>query len=207
MAEGLLAVYEATFEERYLREAIGLADEMIDLFWDDAIGGFYDTGRDHEALIARPRHLFDNPLPSGASAAINLLLRLAVVTANEDYHRRATTCLRSLAPYLERAATSFGNLLCALDFYLVTPQELAIVWPEGDVGAHGRAPLRDVIRGAYLPHLVIVGAAEGEGADLTPLLQDKPAADGKATAYLCERYICQAPTRDPEELRQQLGLT
>jgi uncharacterized protein YyaL (SSP411 family) len=206
LAEGLIAVYEATFEERYLREGINLADEMIDLFWDDAIGGFYDTGRDHEALIARPRHLFDNPLPSGASAAINLLLRLAVITANEDYHRRATACLRTLAPYMERAATSFGNLLCALDFYLSTPQELAVVWP-ADLGTQHAAPLQAVLRDAYLPHLLLVGASEGQGADLTPLLQDKAAADGKATAYLCERYVCQAPTTDPEELRQQLGLT
>src|SRR3972149_6533964 len=129
LADGLLAVYQATFDARYLREAIGLAGEMLDLFWDDDVQGFFDTGRDHEALITRPRELFDNATPSGTSVAADVLLRLAAITDKRDYEASATACLRALAPVVEQAATPLGRLLAALDFHLAREQELAIVWP------------------------------------------------------------------------------
>ena len=260
LIDGLLAVYQATFEARYLREAIARADEMIDLFWDEGVQGFFDTGRDHESLITRPRELFDNATPSGTSVAADVLLRLAVLTDNSDYERRASACLHALAPIIEQAATAFGRLLAALDFDLSPNQELAIVWPiafplpqgegqarpersrrgegeparaepalskaEGALEARSPASetvraelveareLLDAIRASYLPNLLLVGAPEGDpstgsgraAADLTPLLRDRPAIDGKPTAYVCERYVCQAPTTDPAELRRQLGL-
>ena len=245
LADGLLAVYQATFDARYLREAIGLAGEMLDLFWDEGVQGFFDTGSDHEALITRPRELFDNATPSGTSVAADVLLRLAAITDNRDYEASATACLRALAPVVEQAATALGRLLAALDFHLAREQELAIVWPldsarpealEGRAagpagyplphkgerkgkGALARAEalearaLLDVVRTAYLPNLLLVGAPEADAstgseraADLTPLLRDRPAVDGKPTAYLCERYVCQSPTTDPAELRRQLGL-
>jgi uncharacterized protein YyaL (SSP411 family) len=181
---------------------------MIALFWDDAIQGFYDTGHDHEKLIARPRHLFDNATPSGTSLAADVLLRLSVIVGNEDYERRALASLRAVAPVVDRAATGFGRLLAALDFYLSRPQELALIWPGNeDVGGQHAAPLHAVVRGAYLPNLLLVGAPEGEGSDLTPLLQGRPLLDGKPTAYLCERFVCQAPTTEPGELSQQLEAT
>ncbi|MGE3983152.1 MAG: thioredoxin domain-containing protein, partial [Dehalococcoidia bacterium] len=105
--DGLLATYSATFELRFLRSAKELADEMIDLFWDDAIQGFYDTGRDQETLITRPRDFFDNATPAGTSMAVDVLLRLALLTGNENYEARATTCLGTLAPYVQQAATAF----------------------------------------------------------------------------------------------------
>jgi uncharacterized protein YyaL (SSP411 family) len=206
LIDGLLATYQAAFEARFLQAAIELADEMIDLFWDEGVEGLYDTGRDHETLITRPRDLFDNATPSGTSVAIDVLLRLAAITGNEDYERRATKVLRTVSPFIENAPTAFGRLLAGLDYYLAQGQELAIVWPNGDVGAQHAAPLRRVVSGAYLPHLVLAGGLAGEGASLTPLLQDRPAIDGKATAYLCERFVCQAPTTDAAELARQLGL-
>ncbi|MPZ50877.1 MAG: DUF255 domain-containing protein [Dehalococcoidia bacterium] len=230
LIDGLIAVYEATFEPRYLSEAIGLADAMIDLFWDESAQAFFDTGRDHEALITRPRHLFDNAMPSGTSVATGVLLRLALLTGNTDYERRATAGLRALAPMLSQSGTSFGHLLCALDFYVSRPQELAVVWPapssahpeDSSLSAHpevhpepGRRALEgrghdlaksliDAVRAVYAPRLLLVGAPEGSGADLTPLLADRPTRDGQPTAYLCERFVCQAPTSDPGELAKQL---
>jgi uncharacterized protein YyaL (SSP411 family) len=199
--DGLLATYSATFELRYLRSARELADGMLDLFWDDAIGGFYDTGRDQEALVVRPRDLFDNATPAGTSVAIDVLLRLALLTGNDDYERRAVACLRTLAPYVPQAATAFGHLLCVLDFHLSRPQELALVWQDG---AFALNPFLDVVRATYAPNLLLAGAPQGEGVDVSPLLEARTALDGHPTAYLCERYVCQAPTRDPEELRTQI---
>ena len=95
----------------------------------------------------------------------------------------------------------FGNFLAALDFHLAPSQELALVWP-GDLD--DAAALLAVVRGAYRPNLLLVGAHEGEGGDLTPLLRDRPARDGRPTAYVCERFVCGAPTSDPAELARQL---
>ncbi|MGE0687313.1 MAG: thioredoxin domain-containing protein, partial [Dehalococcoidia bacterium] len=168
----------------------------------DAIQGFYDTGRDQETLITRPRDFFDNATPAGTSMAVDVLLRLALLTGNENYEARATTCLGTLAPYVQQAATAFGHLLSALDFHLSRPQELAVVW-QGDI--EPAAPLVATVRERYLPHLLLAGAPEGEGGDISPLLAERPTRNGAPTAYLCERYVCQAPTSDADELRAQLA--
>ena len=173
---------------------------MIDLFWDDEVQGFFDTGKDHETLITRPRDFFDNATPSGTSVAIDVLLRLAVLTDNADFEHRAATCLRTLAPFIEQAPTAFGRLLAALEFHLARSQELAIVAPSGDSSDALLSPIRLL----YAPNLLLVGAPEGTGAEVTPLLQDRTTRDGQPTAYVCERFVCQAPTTDPAELLAQL---
>ena len=89
VADGLLSLYESTFESRWLDAAISLADEMISLFWDESGSCFYDTGRDHEELVVRPRDVFDNAQPCGSSVATDLLLRLSVITGNDDYAAKA----------------------------------------------------------------------------------------------------------------------
>ncbi|HLF71514.1 MAG TPA: thioredoxin domain-containing protein [Dehalococcoidia bacterium] len=211
LADGLLALYEATFEARYLTTAAQLAEEMIDLFWDDEAQGFFDTGRDHEALIIRPRDFWDNATPSGNSVAADVLLHLAALLDKPDYETRATTYLRALAPVVEQAATGFGRFLCALDFHLDRDHELAIVWPSGSPlpagegqGEGSAAPLLDTVRSRYTPNLLLFGGPSDDPAPPTPLLADKTALNGNAAAYLCERHVCQAPTTDPSELTRQL---
>ncbi|HEX5370950.1 MAG TPA: thioredoxin domain-containing protein, partial [Dehalococcoidia bacterium] len=144
---------------------------------------------------------FDNATPSGASVAIDVLLRLAAITGKADYEERATVCLRTLTPFVEDAPTAFGRLLAALEFYLARSQELAVIHPNNPLEARA---LIDPVRLLYSPNLLLVGAAEGEGGDVSPLLQDRPALNGLPTAYVCERYVCQAPTTDPNQLLQQL---
>ena len=218
LIDGLIAVHAATLDQRYLRSAVDLTAEMLDLFWDQGVEGFFDTGRDHESLVTRPRDFFDNATPSGTSVAIDVLQRLALLTDNADYERRAATCLRTLAPYVENAPTAFGRLLCALDFHLSRPQELAIVWPQqpptkASVGEPVRAEpveareLLTTIRDLYAPNLLLVGGPAAETDNVTPLLDDREALGGKPTAYLCERYVCQAPTTDAAELVRQLQVT
>ncbi|MBI4592674.1 MAG: thioredoxin domain-containing protein, partial [Candidatus Rokubacteria bacterium] len=113
-AAALLDVYEATFDRRWLEEARQLADAMLELFFDDEIEGFYDTGSDHERLIVRPRNLFDNAVPCGSSVAIETLLRLRVVTGEERYAAKALAALRPVADLMARHPTGFGRFLCAL---------------------------------------------------------------------------------------------
>jgi uncharacterized protein YyaL (SSP411 family) len=216
LVDALFATHGATFEPRYLDSAVELAGRMIDLFWDDEVQGFFDTGKDHEALITRPRDFFDNATPSGTSVAIDVLLRLAELTDNTDFEDRATLCLRTLVPFLDHAPTAFGRLLSALEFYLARSQELAVIMPgsadspsprkeRGPGGEEAPATsLLDPLRLVYTPNLLLVGAPEGEGANVTPLLADRPLIDGQPTAYVCERFLCQAPTTDAQELLTEI---
>src|SRR5207245_1174021 len=83
VAAALVDVYEATFDRRWLDEARGLAEDMVRLFWDERLEGFYDTGVDHERLIVRPRTLFDNAVPRGSSVALETLFRLPLLRGAE----------------------------------------------------------------------------------------------------------------------------
>ncbi len=202
LADGLLSLYEATFEPRWLAEATRLADGMIDLFWSPSEEVFYDTGRDHEALVVRPRDVFDNAMPCGGSAAAQALLRLAVFTWQADYARRASASLRSVAELMARAPGGFGHWLGALDFYLSTPQEVALIGPADDPATKA---LRSVVFGRYSPNRVVAGASERMEPALSPLLEGRGLLDGRPTAYVCEDYACQSPVTDPEALASQLA--
>ena len=135
---------------------------MIDLFWDEEAQGFFDTGRDHETLITRPRDLFDNATPAGSSVAADVLLRLALSRDRPDFEERALTCLRAIAPCMSTApTTAFGRSLAALDFHVSTPQELAIVWPEAQ-SPDAAKPFVDLVRSTYAPNLLLIGGAAGQ---------------------------------------------
>ncbi|MCL6648126.1 MAG: thioredoxin domain-containing protein [Chloroflexi bacterium] len=201
LIDGLLALYELTFAPCWLAEAEALADAMLDLFWDESLPGFYDTARDHEQLIVRPRDVFDNATPSGNSTAVDVLFRLGVMLGKPLYQQRALTVLRSFASILQRAPAAFARLLIALDFALGDPPEIAIV---GDLAAPDTRALLAVVRERYLPNRVIALLRPGEPAT-TPLLAGKTPRDGRATAYVCRGYVCTAPVSDPVALAQQLG--
>jgi uncharacterized protein YyaL (SSP411 family) len=201
VAGALVEVYEATFERRWLDAARELADEMLRLFWDDTLEGFYDTGRDHEQLIVRPRNLYDNAVPCGTSTAVEVLLRLAVLTGDGAYEARALTALRPLADLLGRHPTAFGRFLCALDFHVGPKVEVAVVT------AAGRGePLTPEIFGRFLPNRVVAGRSAGDerAAAGVPLLEGRGTVDGKTTAYVCQNYACQLPVTDAAALARQL---
>ena len=195
VAMALLAVYEATFERRWLDEARALAEAMLALFWDDALEGFYDTGVDHEALIVRPRNLQDNAVPCGSSVAIEVLLRLAVLLGERRYESTALKALRPMADVMSRFGAGFGRFLCALDFHLGPVVEVALIAPPGG----DLAPLASEVFRRYLPNRVVVGAAAGDSqaAAGIPLLEDRGAVDGRPTAYVCRNYACDLPRRSP----------
>ncbi|MEX0786937.1 MAG: thioredoxin domain-containing protein [Dehalococcoidia bacterium] len=201
LIDALLALYEATFEQRWLDEARSLAGRMIDLFWDSAAAAFFDTGSDHERLVVRPRETFDNATPSGGSAAAVALLRLAVFTGEPDYQRRAVDSLRTVRDYLTRAPTGFAHWLCALDFYLSTPNEIVVIGPRSDAAT--QALLR-VANARYLPNRVLAGADAPLDGATSPLLAGREMVDGRPTAYVCENYACQLPVTDAAALAAQL---
>src|SRR5205823_7100357 len=110
LVDGLLALYEASFNPRWFSEAHSLVDEAIKLFADEQNGGFFDTGSDHEALISRPKDIMDNATPAGNSVAVEVLLRLAAFTGEDAYRKRADEYLRSLADITAQHPQAFGHL-------------------------------------------------------------------------------------------------
>jgi uncharacterized protein YyaL (SSP411 family) len=205
VADGLVALYEATFETRWLVEADALLDAVSELFWDEEKRAFYDTPADHEELVTRPRDVYDNAAPSGTSVATEVLLKLALLLDRADYRQRAEDVLEQLAGGIERIPAGFGRLLCALDFSTSEPREVAVV---GDPESPDTKDLLETVYSDYLPNKVVAGLSPGddEAGGLIPLLAQRPAREGKATAYVCVQYACQTPTTDSEELSRQLGV-
>jgi uncharacterized protein YyaL (SSP411 family) len=192
LLEGLLALYEATFEPRWVESALQLAEVMIEQFWDPHGGGFFFTGRDHETLIARGKDPHDNATPSGNAVAVTALLRLVKLTGRPDFWDRAETTLQLYQGLLASHPNAAGQMLIALDFYLGPVQELAIV---GDPAAEDTRRVLRTIRQGFRPNRVVaLQPVGGEGRpDLIPLLADKPAHHGTVTTYVCEDFSCQAP--------------
>ena len=202
LIDGLIALHEVTFEPRWLQEAVGLGNAMVDLFWDETSGQFYDTGRDHEELIIRPRDFSDNAIPSGSSMAADVLLRLAVIAGELEHRRLAVTALRSMRELMARFPTGAGHWLSALDFYLSTAKEVVIVGDRDE--SDTQALLSEVYR-HHLPNRVLVGLKDGdEPLASVPLLKNRIKIEGRPTAYVCQNYICQLPVTDPDALAKQL---
>ena len=206
-ADGYLALYEATLEGDWLDRAVALARRMVDLFWDEGVGGFYDTGSEHEILVTRPRDVFDNAQPCGGSVASEVLLKLALITGDEDYNLKASRPLRALSRLMTQAPGGAAYWLGVLDFYVSLPKEIAII---GDLADAEAGALLDAVHVRYLPNKVVVGSAGGgENAENgrayeMPLLAERGMVDGKPTAYVCQNYVCQLPVTDPQALAEQL---
>ena len=171
------------------------------LFADEERGGFFTTGTDAEALIVRPKDSQDNATPSENSLAADGLLRLAALTGDADAAARAERWIATLAPVAGEHPTAFAFLLEAIGRLVRPPLEVAVV---GEPDDPARGALVDVLRRRLLPSSVRVTAAPGAGAELTPLLADRAERDGRATAYVCQRFACQLPVTDADALRAQL---
>ena len=204
LGDGLLALYEATFDLRWLEEAKTLGDGIVDLFWDEAHSTFYDTGRDHESLVVRPRDFFDNATPSGGSVATDVLLHLAVLTGDQEYSRRASAAMHTVQQYLGRVAQGMGRWLADVCFYTSAAKEIAVI---GDPANPDTRALMDEINTRYLPNKVVACNNPTHNPPLSgswPLLTDRSLVDGKATAYVCQNYVCQLPVTEPAALATQL---
>jgi hypothetical protein len=179
---------------------------MIEQFWDQRQGGFYQTSHDHEALVARPKDFVDNATPSGNSVATDVLLRLHALTGEERYYTLAETILLVLREGMARQPLAFGHLLGALERYISRPQEVAII---GDPDDPRTRELLTQVRNRYLPHTALAGAASdqaaAENAPDVPLLAERVQMQGRPTAYVCEGFACQMPVTEPDALAQQLA--
>jgi uncharacterized protein YyaL (SSP411 family) len=201
--EGMLAVYESTFELTYFTRARELADTMIAKFWDEQDGGFYFTSSDHEELITRTKDYFDSATPSGNSVAAMGLLKLGILTQEQEYSHHAATILRALRPAMIRYPSAFGYLLGALDFYLSEPKEIAIL---GTLDSHEVRSFIEEVYSRYLPNKVVAACEPGDehAASEIKLLAGRTTVEGQATAYVCRNYTCLEPAATVEDLAARL---
>jgi len=199
LVEGLLALYETTFEPRWYEAARDLAGQMIAHFAaTDA--GFYDTSDDHEVLVTRPRDLQDNATPSGNAMAAAALLRLAALSGDGAFAGLAENAIRLVVPLLGEHPLAFAQWLVALSFDLGQPVEIAVI---GDpAGEDTRALLANATRG-FRPFQVLAAGENGEGSPV-PLLTGRTRLDNKATAYVCRNFVCNLPVTEPAALAEQL---
>jgi uncharacterized protein YyaL (SSP411 family) len=200
LADGLLALYEATFDERWFATARALADAILDRFADPA-GGFFDTATDHERLVTRPKDIQDNATPSGGAMATTVLLRLAALTGESRYREAAERALATTTPYTVRYPTAFAQWLQATDFALAPVAEVAIV---GDLDDPATRELLQVAAGGYAPNRVVAASPLTGGPSAIPLLAERTRLQGRPTAYVCRQLACRLPVTDPDALRDQL---
>jgi hypothetical protein len=198
LADGLLALYEATFETRWVDWARELAELMLTHFRDTKNGGFFDTSDDHERLIHRPKDLQDNAVPSANSMAASVLSRLSLLTGNGDYWQVAERSTATMSKFMSQYPSGFGQWLNVASFMLGEPREVALVGSKEEL-----EPLLGVVRNGYRPFQVVAAGTEGGEAPL-PVLENRPRVDGKGTAYVCRKFVCQAPVTDPRELAREL---
>jgi uncharacterized protein YyaL (SSP411 family) len=178
-----------------------LADIML-AHYIDPVGGFFDTSDDHEALITRPKDVQDNAVPSGNALASSVLLKLSAFTGEERYARHAESLLSALQPAMAQAPLGFAQWLCALEFAVSQPCEIAIV---GDSQSGDTQALLAVVRAGYRPNQVVALTQPDRSSAAIPLLQDRLALNGQATVYVCQHFTCQRPTTDPAILKQLLA--
>jgi uncharacterized protein YyaL (SSP411 family) len=203
---GLLDLYEAAGDLQWLEKAIELDAILENYFEDKTQGGYFMTGDDYENLLVREKPSYDGAEPSGNSVEVLNLLRLHEFTTGDGYRRRAEASFRYLAKTLQSNPVALAEMLLAVDFYLDAPKQILIVAPRGKKGE--AAPLLSVFRSRFVPNRVFSVVSEGgeqeKTARIIPLLDGKEAAEGRATAYVCEKRVCRLPTSDPAMFASQL---
>ncbi|HLJ11437.1 MAG TPA: thioredoxin domain-containing protein [Planctomycetaceae bacterium] len=195
LIDGLIDVYQASFESRYLDDAVMLAAKMVALFHDDAKQGFFYTSSDHEELIARNKEAHDGSTPSGNGMAAWTLVRLARICGRADFEQTAVSTLEFLSSVLSQSPTAAGQALLALDFLLGPTCEIALV--DGTNPGESREVLEALHR-RFVPNKVVVRKSSSTTDDrlpatLGPLLKGKTARGDRATVYICDHGACGLP--------------
>lgn len=201
---GLLELYEATFKPEYLEEAIHFSEEMIRLFWDEEHGGLFFTGNDAERLIIRSKEIYDGATPSGNSVAALNLVRLAKITARNDFLDKGEAILRHFSVQVAQYPFAYTQLLHALLFMLQETKEILFTGPRG---ADGIPEIGKMLQQVYLPEAVLIYHDENESTrmeQIAPYIGYQKSIDGKPTLYICQNYACRKPTTDYQEAIKSL---
>ncbi len=200
--QGLIDLYEATFEMKYLKEANDIHERMMHQFWDDNHGGFFFTGKENESLIARSKSPYDNAIPSANSIALSNLIRLGYLTGNESLKRKAELILRLYYNFLSKQPTGFAQMLSGFSFFL-NPEEIGIIGSKKD--ERTTSMIKEIYH-AFLPNKILClkdphGLPE---ENWFPFLEDKGVPE-VPTTFICKSFTCLPPVQNEKELRKVIG--
>jgi uncharacterized protein YyaL (SSP411 family) len=197
---GLLELYQTDFNNKWFTAARELADEMIELF-DDPNGGFFDTSKNGEDLLLRPKDLQDSATPSGNALACEALLKLSAFTDSGEYRDIAERSLGLVAEMAPRYPTAFARWLSAADFALSKVKQVAVVYESE--WSHAQE-LIQVIESVYRPNVIVAASSYPPHNEAPMLLMERPLKNGLTTVYVCEGFVCKNPVNTPKELRELL---
>jgi len=197
---GLLELYQTDFNNKWFASAKELADEMVDLF-EDPNGGFFDTSKEAQGLLLRPKDVQDNATPSGNALACEALLKLAAFTDEGKYRDLAEKSLGLVVDFATRHPTAFARWLSAADFALGTVKQVAALY-QADSG-----PAQDIlqlVQSKYRPNMVVAASTYPPADEAPTLLRERPLKNGRATVYVCEGFVCQNPVTSMSDLEKLL---
>lgn len=204
LTDGLLELYMADGQSRWLKAALDLEAETRRLFWDKTNGGFYKTASDVKDLVARSRDVSDGARPAGASIAAMNMIRVAELKRDDDLRKQARKVMALEVKNAERSPLAYVSLLSVLEQYQASPQEIIVVGPDSK---ESQAMLAEIHK-QYLPNAVLVSLV-GKDADavrqlLPKMTEGRVSAKGQATVYLCKDRVCLAPITKVEDLKKAL---
>jgi uncharacterized protein YyaL (SSP411 family) len=203
---GLLELYEAGFEPQILKEAVTLNESMLNLFWDEIEGGLFLTPENGEALLIRPKEIYDGALPSGNSIALSNQLRLERLTANKELTSKSKLIIQTFSEALKEVPSGYTQFLASLYFSLTPTTEIVIV---GDPKAEDTREMLSILGNIFSPNTVtLVKDTTADNkilSELAPFTANYTSIDGKATAYVCHNYRCESPTTDAKKLLSLLN--
>jgi len=203
---GMLDLYEATFDVKYLKEAQRLSDILLAHFWDESQGGLFLTADDGEKLLVRAKEVYDGAIPSGNSVAAENFLRLGRMTGDTKYEEKADAVFKAFSPQVSQQPSAFNQLMNALDFAVGPSFEIVVAGTPDDSNT---AEMLAALRKPFLPNAVFLfrsSADDGKALSaLAPYTATMTQREGKATAYVCENFVCNKPTTDIQKMLSHLG--
>jgi uncharacterized protein YyaL (SSP411 family) len=202
---GLIELYEAIFETKYLGYAVNLTNKMLELFWDKEYGGFYQTSDCSETTLARNKETYDGAYPSGNSVAAWDLICLMEMTGEKRFAEKATQLMHAFSIEVLRTPFAHAQLMIALDFILGPTSEVAIV---GDPQKEDTVKMLQALRSKFLPRNTIILHSRIEKnyklTELAPFTKEMKDKEGKATAFVCRNHACNLPTTDVQTMLKLL---
>ncbi len=206
MTWGLIELYETTFEVRYLQAALELNSYTLKEFWDNQEGGFYFTASRQERILVRSKEVYDGAVPSGNAVSMLNLLRLARMTGRSEWEEKASQLSGVFARSIQESPSAYTQWMIGLDFALGPSFEVVI---SGDPAAEDTQAMLQALRCRFIPNAVILlrptSPEVPEIVRLAEFTKTQTSLHGKATAYVCKNFQCQAPTTDIQEMLRSLN--
>ena len=202
--DGLLKLHESNLNKEILNNALEITEDMKNLFWDNSSNSLYDTSIYHEKLIKRPKDLYDNAIPSPNSVSAQILMKLSIITNNDEYKNISDQLIKSSINLMNKFPNASGNWLCNLSYLLSTVKEIVVV---GNPYDEELVELKLQIHKTFIPNKIVVGknySSTEENYSELLLLKNKISLNNKPTIYICQNYQCKLPVNTIEELTKQL---